>query len=157
MQKKNSFCCQAHQKWGDNVLKACPSIQRSLFKHLPLPSCCGRRRSCRGSTRRSCRGTFPAILAKFVAEEVSWAAKWNVPIRGGLECCGFWELAGIPSEDYFGPLLRQFWKKNVKGWRLMVEASEKPWSSLVEGDEGSYDQLSNKFSFYTSWTALALF
>ena len=32
----------------------------------------------------------------------------------------------------------------------MVEASEKPWSSLVEGDEGSYDQLSNKFSFYTS-------
>ena len=28
--QKNTLCKQTHQKWGDNVLKACPSLQWSL-------------------------------------------------------------------------------------------------------------------------------
>ena len=28
--EKNTLCYQMHQKWGDNLLKVCPSIQWSL-------------------------------------------------------------------------------------------------------------------------------
>ena len=30
------LCYQMHQKWGDNLLKVCPSIQLSLYCGIPI-------------------------------------------------------------------------------------------------------------------------
>ena len=37
--QKNPLCWQTHQKWGDNVLKACPSIQWPLVNRKKYNYC----------------------------------------------------------------------------------------------------------------------
>ena len=37
--QKNTLCKQTHQKWGDNVLKACPSIQWPLVNRKKYNYC----------------------------------------------------------------------------------------------------------------------
>ena len=43
--EKNTFCYQMHQKWGDNLLKVCPSIQWSLVWPLVISFNCALRSS----------------------------------------------------------------------------------------------------------------